>query len=483
MSQIKFGTDGWRAVIADTFTFDNVRIVTQAIADYVNHHGIGSLGVVVGYDNRFLGDRFAEAVAEVLMGNEIAVYLLPQGTPTPVTAFMIQHLQAAGAVMLTASHNPPEYNGIKFIPQYAGPALPAITDEIERYLQESTGACTEAAAGEISASVRRLSLEKGRQQGRLQEIQPMRDYLAHLQSVVNVEGIRSGSLKVVIDAMYGCGIGYLEEFLRSAGCQVEVIHCCRDPLFGGIVPEPMGKWLTDLKTTVQEGKADLGLAMDGDADRFGVVDREGNYLSANQVLYMILNYLLQTRDYRGPVARTVATTHMLDRIARRYGLEVEETAVGFKYIGQAILERGALLGGEESGGLSIHGHIPEKDGILATALMAEMVAISGKDPSQLIREVAEEYGSLVNERIDLHSTPEEKQRVLGLLPNFFPASIGGFKVLDRITHDGVKMLLEGDNWLLIRASGTEPMFRLYVEAKDVESMQRIQEDARKLLGL
>ncbi len=483
MSQIKFGTDGWRDLVADAFTFDNVRKVAQAIADYVNHHQLGSRGVVVGYDNRFLGERFAAAVAEVLLGNEIPVYMLPQGTPTPVTAFMIKHLQTAGAVMLTASHNPPEYNGIKFIPEYAGPALPAITDEIERYLNERTHDTAEIVAGVYNAPVCRMSLEKGRQLGKLQEIEPKAAYLEHLRSVVDVEGIRKGSLKVVIDTMYGCGMGYLEDFLRTAGCQVQVLHCCRDPLFGGIVPEPMGKWLTELRDEVLKNQANLGLAMDGDADRFGVIDREGNYLSANQVLYLLLNYLLHTREYRGPIARTVATTHMLDRIAARYGLAVEETAVGFKYIGQAILERGAMLGGEESGGLSIHGHIPEKDGILAAALMAEMVAVTGKDPRQLIEETAAEFGMLVNERIDLHSTPEEKQRVLEMLTKFTPEAVGGFKVVDRITHDGIKLLLEGGNWLLIRASGTEPMFRLYVEAGDVESMRRIQEGARELLEL
>lgn len=483
MSQIKFGTDGWRDLVAGAFTFDNVRKVAQAIADYINHHQLGRRGVVVGYDNRFLGDRFAEAVAEVLLGNEIGVYLLPQGTPTPVTAYMIKHLQAAGAIMLTASHNPPEYNGIKFIPEYAGPALPAITDEIERYLKARTHDSTDMAAGVYNAPVCRLALEKGRELGKLQDIQPKEAYLEHLSTVVNVEGIRKGSLKVVVDAMYGCGTGYLEEFLFSAGCELRLLHCCRDPLFGGIVPEPMGKWLTELRDVVLEDGADLGLAMDGDADRFGVIDRDGNYISANQVLYLLLNYLLHSREYRGPVARTVATTHMLDRIAARYDLAVEETAVGFKYIGQAILERGALLGGEESGGLSIHGHIPEKDGILAAALVAEMVAVTGKNPGQLIAEAAAEYGLLVSERIDLYSTPEEKQRILEMLAGFTPEAVGGFRVVDRITHDGIKLLLEDGNWLLIRASGTEPMFRLYVEANDTESMRRIQQSTRELLKL
>ncbi|MGI6649779.1 MAG: phosphoglucomutase/phosphomannomutase family protein [Bacillota bacterium] len=491
MSQIKFGTDGWRAIVADTFTFENVRRVTQAIADYVNHQQIGHRGIVVGYDYRFLGNRFAEAVTEVLMGNGISVFLLPQGTPTPVTAFIIQHRQAAGAVMLTASHNPPEYNGIKFIPEYAGPALPAITDEIERFLLKVLQEDPEPAGGKAdfvpakagSTRVKHLPLAKGRQLGLLQEVQPEEAYLTHLQSVVDVEGIRHHPLKVVIDPMFGCGIGYLEKFLLGAGCQVETIHSYRDPLFGGIVPEPMGKWLTELQSRVQETGADLGLAMDGDADRFGIVDRQGNYVSANQVLYLLFYHLLHTRQYRGPVARTVATTHMLDRIARKYGLAVEETAVGFKYIGQALLERGALLGGEESGGLSIHGHIPEKDGILAAALMAELVATGGKDPNQLSQEIAAEYGLLVSERIDIHSTQEEKERILGILQSFHPAYLADFKVIERITHDGVKLLLERDNWLLIRASGTEPLFRLYVEAEDWESLKRIQQAAIKLLGL
>ncbi|NLK52187.1 MAG: phosphoglucomutase/phosphomannomutase family protein [Syntrophomonadaceae bacterium] len=503
MSQIKFGTDGWRAIVADTFTFANVQRVTQAIANYVNQHDLGSKGVVVGYDNRFLADRFAATVTEVLLGNQIPVYLLPGGTPTPVTAFMIQHYQAAGAVMLTASHNPPEYNGIKFIPEYAGPALPALTDEIESYLHKilaeteskgvtrskpeggsgEAGEAGPALEGKISHRVRSLPLEKGRQAGNLKEVEPKAAYLEQLQSVVDVAGIRRRPLKVVVDPMYGCGIGYLDEFLRVLGCQVEAIHTHRDPLFGGIVPEPMGKWLADLQEAVIRSNADLGLATDGDADRFGVVDRKGRYISANQVLYLLLHYLLQTRKYRGPVARTVATTHMLDRIARRYSLEVEETAVGFKFIGQSLLERGALLGGEESGGLSIHGHVPEKDGILAAALVTEMVAVSGQDPVQLMETVAAQYGELISERIDIHTSLKDKQRILETLKDFYPAAVAGFPVIKRIAHDGVKLQLEGDNWLLIRASGTEPLFRLYVEAGNEKSMRSIQADARRLLGL
>lgn len=479
LGKIKFGTDGWRAIVADTFTFENVRSVSQAIASYVKQIGIGLKGLVVGYDNRFLAERFAEIVSEVLMGNDIPVYFLPGGTPTPVTAFMIKHLQTAGAVMLTASHNPPEYNGIKFIPEYAGPALPEVTDKIEEHLVILQNKSLE----EKKDTIKSMPFEKGHTIGLLKKIEPRDSYLKHLESVVDVEGIRNRLLRIVVDPMYGCGIGYLEEFLRSAGCQVKTIHSRRDPLFGGIVPEPMGKWLSELKQAVIDFQADLGLAMDGDADRFGVVDQDGNYLLANQVLYLLLNHLLHTRKYRGPVARTVATTHMLDRMARRYGLAVEETPVGFKYIGQSLLERGALLGGEESGGLSVYGHIPEKDGILAAALMAEVVAVSGKTPGQLMQEVQTEFGYLISERLDIHCTSEEKTKVLEKLQDFNPAFIGEYKVVDRITLDGVKLLLENDNWLLIRPSGTEPLFRLYVEAGNIESMKKIQNEVRNLLGI
>lgn len=474
MSGIKFGTDGWRAIIAREFTFANVALVAQAIAQYLHEHRLAAKGIVVGYDNRFLSDKFAETVAEVMAGNQIPVWLTVKATPTPVTAYTIKWKDAAGAVMLTASHNPPEYNGIKFIPDYAGPALPHITDEIEHFLQQLTG----------DGQVKQLPLEKAKEAGLIQDVEPFQVYLDHLASLIHVADIRRHPLKVVVDPLYGAGIGYLEHFLREAGCQVEVMHNYRDCLFGGSVPEPTGKILGELRDKVQREGADLGIALDGDADRFGIIDRNGDYISPNQVIYLALYHLLETRGKLGPaVARTVATTHMVDRIAARYGLTVEETPVGFKYIGQSLLERGSLLGGEESGGISIHGHVPEKDGILAASLVVEMVARWGMSLTELMEELSHEYGRLVSERLDIHCRPADKARVLQALHEFALAEVAGLKVRQKVTVDGTKVLLEGDNWFLVRPSGTEPLFRIYVEAINEEKLRQIQQEVREYLGL
>jgi alpha-D-glucose phosphate-specific phosphoglucomutase len=473
MSQIKFGTDGWRAVMAREFTFDNVRIVAQAIADFVTARRATGRGMVIGYDNRFLSEHFARAVAEVLVGNDIAVLMPEKALPTPVTAYSIKMTKTAGAVMITASHNPPEYNGIKFIPEYAGPALPEITDEIEANVRRL----------EEGAEIKETPLAEAEKKGLVTPIDPFRPYLEHLGTLVDLEAVRRSRLKVVVDPLFGAGVGYLERVLEEAGCEVQVIHGHRDPLFGGDLPEPSDRVLGELKEKVRTQKAHLGLALDGDADRFGVIDGNGEFINANQVLSLLFHHLLERRGLRGPVARSVATTHMLDRIAGWYGVGVEETPVGFKYIGQSLLERGSVLGGEESGGLSIKGHVPEKDGILAAALVAEMVATWGSSLTEALSELETQFGRIANERMDIHCTPKDKERVLGMFPIWRPNQLGGLNVVDKITVDGCKFLLSDGSWALLRPSGTEPLFRLYVETFDRENLRRIQGEVRGCLGL
>lgn len=473
MGKIKFGTDGWRAVMAREFTFDNVKIVTQAIARYVLAHDLAARGVVIGYDNRFLSEHFAGAAGEVLTGNGIPVFITNRATPTPVTAFEVKRRGAAGAVMLTASHNPPEYNGIKFIPEYAGPALPYITDELEKYVNDlvETGTYTD------------LDLDKAREKGLVQYVDPFEDYVAHLKTVVDLDSIRRAGLKVVVDPMFGAGIGYLDRVLADAGCRVEVIHGYRDALFGGSLPEPSAKVLTELRDRVMDSGAHLGLAMDGDADRFGIIDRDGRFINANQVLYLLYRHLIKNRGIKGPVARSVATTHMLDKIAARYGLEVDETPVGFKYIGESMMKKGSILGGEESGGLSITGHIPEKDGILAAALMAELVAVENKSLGEILAELDREYGGLISERLDIHCSQETKDRVLAELKELVPPEVAGLAVDKVNAVDGKKFVLVDGSYALIRASGTEPLFRIYVETDSVEKLRRIQQSMREILKL
>lgn len=526
MRRIKFGTDGWRGIIADDFTFANVRLVTKAVAGYINGLGMGHRGVVVGYDNRFLSDRFAAAVAGVFTGNGIKVYLAGEPLPTPVTAFAVKEYGTAGAVMLTASHNPPEYNGFKFIPDYAGPALPHITRAIEENIarllsghgrvhgadqevaQELAGSAGTGAACACTCTASPSAVHPvpspggmplrgaatpgaaGSQAGttasaaELVFIDPRPAYFAHLEKLVDMEAIARANLEVMVDAMHGSGMGYLDVMLKRAGNRVLECRCYRDPLFGGGLPEPTGKSLEGACQWIKEEEARLGLALDGDADRFGIIDSGGVYVTPNQFLPLLYHHLVTVKGMTGPVTRTVATTHMLDRIARHYGQEVYETAVGFKYIGQNLLERGCVLGGEESGGLSVKGHIPEKDGILAGLLAAEMVAVHGKTLAELTEEVAAFYGGrLYSERLDVHTAPEQKQRVLDRLQDFAPDRLAGQPVEQRITLDGLKLVLASGEWVLVRPSGTEPLFRIYVESDRPERIPEIQQEFKSLVGL
>ncbi|KNZ70075.1 phosphoglucomutase/phosphomannomutase alpha/beta/alpha domain I [Thermincola ferriacetica] len=473
MAAIKFGTDGWRAIMAKEFTFENVKYVAEALARYVKGSRLAGRGVVIGYDNRFLSEHFAQAVAEVFCGHEIKIFMNNRSMPTPVTAFAVKLKETAGAVMLTASHNPPEYNGIKFIPEYAGPALPYITNEIERLLHEAL----------TDGKVVETSFEKAVNNGLVEYFDPFPAYTEHLKSIIDTKAIKEANLKVIVDPMYGAGIDYLDTVLRDAGCQVETIHGYRDALFGGSLPEPSDKVLTQLKKLVVERRAHLGLAMDGDADRFGVIDADGAYITANQVLTLVYYHLLANKNIRGPVARSVATTHMLDRIARDFGMDVDETPVGFKYIGESMMKRGSILGGEESGGLSIAGHIPEKDGILANALIAEMVAWHKKPVREILKDIEDKYGRLFSERKDIRCSQETKERVLESLKELAPASVAGKAVHKVLSLDGRKFVLEDGSWALIRASGTEPLFRIYVEANSVDDLKAIQEEIVELVGL
>jgi len=492
--KIKFGTDGWRGIMADDFTFDNVRLVSRAVADYINAHQMGEKGIVVGYDNRFLADRFADTVAEVMVENGIPVYKTQSPTPTPVTAFGVKTWNTAGAVMITASHNPPEYNGLKFIPHYAGPALPHITGEIEnninrlqggivdRWDQEEALALAEMPVQEKTAGLNMQAVDNPIKP-EIKEIDPFPDYSRHMGNLIDVRAIGRAGLRLIVDPMYGCGIGYLEGLLREAGAEVQEIQCRRDPLFGGNLPEPTGKSLGELREWVLQEKAHLGLALDGDADRFGIIDVDGTYITPNQFLPLLYYHLVNKRGMRGPVTRTVATTHMLDRMAGKYGEEVFETAVGFKYIGRNLLEKGCVLGGEESGGLSIKGHIPEKDGILAGFLAAEMVAIHGKSLGELVQDLHREFGPIFSNRLDVHTSPEQKERVLAEMENFAPQQLVGVPVVSRITLDGVKLVLRDGSWVLIRPSGTEPLFRIYAEAESENKVKELQEAVCSELGL
>jgi phosphomannomutase len=469
---IKFGTDGWRAIMAEEFTFANVEIVAQGIANYLKEENLAEKGIVIGYDNRFLAEEFAVRVGEVMAGNGIPVFITAKPSPTPVTAYAILLQQAAGAVMLTASHNPAQYNGIKFIPQYAGPAIPAITEQIENHLKNLLR----------ESGVKKTEREQAVQLGMWKEISPEQEYLAALAKLINIPTIKKAELTIVVDPMYGAGIGYMEDFFQES-CKIHSLRSYRDPFFGGGLPEPTENNLQELREQVLTAQADLGLALDGDADRFGIIDTDGSYINPNQVLVLLYHHLLVNKGIKGPVARTVATTHLLDKMAKKYGYRAEETPVGFKYIGQMIREKGCILGGEESGGLSISGHIPEKDGILAAALITELRALSGKPLLSTLQEIEAEFGALYSQRLDLRTTSEDKNRILRDLETYYPDKLGGIAVVGKLSIDGLKLLLADDSWCLIRPSGTEPLFRIYVEAKDRKVLKQIQTDIKQDLKL
>lgn len=480
--KISFGTDGWRGIIAEDFIFDNLRLVTRAVAEYIIDENLQQRGIVVGYDNRFLSDRFAAVVAEELNHKGIPVFIIGKPTPTPVTAYAIKVHRAAGAVMLTASHNPPEYNGFKFIPEHAGPALPHVTKRIEENIKKHQGIFIKNLVEEAEGRYGHL-VQQSAPADCCSKIDPTDDYIAHIHGLIDFATIAKAGLKVVVDPMYGAGIGYLDTLLGNAGVTVEALHNHRDPLFGGGMPEPTGASLGELKERLLQRGADLGLALDGDADRFGIIDSNGEYITPNQFLPLLYYHLMEVKGMRGPAARTVATTHLLDRIAAHYGQQVEETPVGFKFIGQCLHERGAIMGGEESGGLSIKGHIPEKDGILAGLLAVEMVAHHGKSLTELLDQVYRQFGQLHSRRLDVKTSPEQKARVLEALARFKPQQVAGQAVTDIVRVDGVKMLLADGSWALIRPSGTEPLFRIYAEAAGLDRVEQIQQDVREKLSI
>ncbi|MCE2696400.1 MAG: phosphoglucomutase/phosphomannomutase family protein [Nostocales cyanobacterium LE14-WE4] len=455
--EIKFGTDGWRGIIADDFTFPNVRKVTRAIASYLETAYSKDKPVLIAYDTRFLADEFARTSAAVLADLGWNVKITDRDCPTPVIAYNARLLNSAGALMFTASHNPAPYCGIKYIPDYAGPATPEITDTIVANI--------EMASDELPGS---------NPSGTISTFDPKPDYLNFIYTLLDVEKIKSANLKVKYDALYSTSRGYLDEVLQHCGCQLESFHDWRDVLFGGGMPEPKGEQLVELVAAVKADHADLGLATDGDSDRFGIVDEQGNVLTPNTVLLVLARHLIKNKGKSGAIVRTVATTHLLDNFAAKYGLQIYETAVGFKYIGEKMRETAVLIGGEESGGLSIIGHIPEKDGVLADMLVAEAIAYEGKPLSQLVQEaIAEADGPLYNNRLDLHLTESHKVAVIDSYTQNPPSEVAGIAVKEVGRKDGIKLYLEEGSWVLLRPSGTEPLVRVYMETNSPAKLSQI----------
>lgn len=468
---IKFGTSGWRGIIGDDFTFDNVRLVTQSIADYVKQEAKkekvsknSGPAVIIGYDTRFLSENFARASAGVLAANKIKVFLCKRDTPTPVIAFEIIRQNLSGGINFTASHNPYQYNGLKFSPAWGGPALPQTTKAIEDKCKVLD-----------PANIKTVQLEEAKKEGLIKEIDPRPAYFRRLKNLVDFTAIKRSKLKIVTDMLYGTGIGYLDETLKSTGVTQKILHNWRDVMFGGNTPEPSEYNLQEMLGVIKKESYSLGLAIDGDGDRFGILDSNGAFINPNQTIALLLYHLIKTRKWNGVIARSVMTTHLIDKIAAKFGLEVKETPVGFKYIGEIMVKQGKnfIIGGEESGGLTIRGHVPEKDGVLACLLVAETAAINKKSISKILAEIEKLVGPVYSNRINYRLTYKQIEDFRLRLREKMPSEFAGIKVKDIITLDGYKFVLSDDSWLGMRFSGTEPVVRLYTETNSKEKMKKL----------
>ena len=467
MDEIKFGTSGWRGIIAKDFTFTNVRIVIKAIADRLAAEGKEKAGVVIGHDNRFMGENFSRDAVGVLAASGIKSWLCREGVPTPVIAFEILHRKAAGGINFTASHNPPHYNGIKFSPDWGGPALPETTHDLEKRIREIQG----------GTAIESMDFSRAVAEGWVEEIDPHPSYLARLRELVDMEAIAKTGLRLAYNPLFGVGQGYLDRLLGNCGVEVVIVNNRRDPYFGGHPPEPSADTMEDFVTLVQsDDRIGLGLATDGDADRYGIVDRDGSFIEPNYILPLLLDYLVRRRGVRKPAARTIATSHFLDAVGRHHGLDIFETPVGFKYIGELIRDGKILIGGEESAGLTLDGHVPEKDGILACLLVAEMVAVEGKSLKILLDELYRRVGSYFTRRVNIRLTSHLQQAFRDKLASP-PAALAGKKVERLVTIDGSKFLFSDGTWILYRMSGTEPVVRAYVEAFSAEELERMSREA------
>ncbi|GIX50346.1 MAG: phosphoglucomutase [Limisphaera sp.] len=474
---IKFGTSGWRGIIAQDFTFDNVRLATRGIADYLlaerNKDGSPLKDrpplVILAYDTRFLGREFALAAAEVLADAGLKPLLCNRDTPTPVVAHNIRTRRALGAINFTASHNPAEYQGLKFSPCNGAPAPPEVTGQIEQAI-----ARRQAEGWSFRGSVVGTY--------RCPTFDPQPAYFRQIRRLVDMEVIGRRRLKVAVNVCHGTGRGYLDRLLQEAGARVTVLNGKPDPLFGGHHPEPDAAGMAEVSKLVRSGKARLGLGTDGDADRFGVVDVDGRWLTPNQVLVLTLYHLVQNRGWKGSVVRTVPTSHQVDAVAALFGVKVHETPVGFKYIGALMEREPVIVGGEESGGLSIRGHVPEKDGILACLLMAELVATENRSLGRILADLEKKTGPFYTERLNIRIVPEQKEAILRRLAAGLDR-IGPFHVERFITIDGYKFLLPNHEWVAFRASGTEPMVRCYIEARSRSNLARLRKACQELLKL
>jgi alpha-D-glucose phosphate-specific phosphoglucomutase len=472
-SGIKFGTDGWRAIIAEDYTYANVRTCAQAVAEYLKSEGKADAPLVIGYDTRFASEGFAAAVAEVVAANGVKVLLASKAIPTPVTSFAVLHYRAGGGVVITASHNPGTYNGFKYKPDYGGSASPEIVAALEERIEWI----------HEHQSVNRRPLEALLQEGRVHYVDPSDAYLARIHELVDLSDVKQAGLEVVADSMYGAGSGYFERLLSGGSTKVIGIRQERNPAFPGIAPEPITPNLAACIQTIRDQMADVGLATDGDADRIGLVDEAGTFINQHQVYALLLLYLLEFRDMRGPAVRSVTSSVMADRLGEIYGVPVHETAVGFKYIGPKMTQVGAIMGGEESGGFGFSGHIPERDAILSGAYLLDLMVKLKRPMSGVIEYLQDKVGSFFYDRVDVQFAAGQREAILRRVAESQPSEVDGSRVVSVNSVDGYKFALDDGSWLLIRFSGTEPLLRIYTETTDRDRVQRILGEGRQIAGV
>ena len=465
-TQIKFGTSGWRAVMAEEFTFANVHRAVHGIARYVSSQKSNKPEVIVGRDPRFLGESFCAAAADILSSYGITPLVIAEPAPTPAISYAVIQSKADGAINFTASHNPPEYNGIKFSTPDGAPALPEFTQAIER----------EIAAFDANPKTPHSDAQS-QSQSQAQSIDPRRMYLSRLREIVDLDVIKQSGVKIAFDPMWGAARGYSDALLREAGVTVATVHDTRDVLFGGHAPEPDDHLLEDLRHQMREIGAAIGIATDGDADRFGIVDEDGTFLQANYIIALLFDYLVESRGWKHGVGKSVATTNLINALAEKYKIELHETPVGFKYIGELIKQDKILIGGEESAGLSIRKHVPEKDGVLAGLLCCEMVARRGASLSKQLTNLFDKVGSFFPLRENFPLTPDVKQKFTEKLRGD-PGEFHGTKVAQVVRTDGLKLVLADGSWVCYRLSGTEPVVRVYSEARSREGLAKLSAAAK-----
>lgn len=460
-TNIHFGTSGWRAIVADEFTLPNIRRAVAGIARYVAKQP-GNHRVLVGRDPRFLGEMFVEESARLLAAHGIVPEVIPEPAPTPAIAYAVRRRKTSGAINFTASHNPPEYNGIKFSTPDGAPALPEVTRQIEAEIA-ALGDDVPAAPAEARP---------------FDTVDVKPDYLQRLDELLDLKAVAKANLRIVVDPFWGAGRGYAQQILTAHGVPAVSVHDYRDVLFGGHAPEPDGPLLDDCRAKMRETNAALGIASDGDADRFGIVDRDGAFIQPNYVIALLFDYLVESRGWRNGVAKSVATTNLINALAERHNVPLYETPVGFKYIGELINQDKIAIGGEESAGLTIRGHVPEKDGILAGLLVAEMVAVRGKSLGEQLHDLFAKVGSFYPVRENFHLTQQAKDKFTEKLKTD-PTELDGRRVSKIVRTDGLKLIFQDGSWVCYRLSGTEPVVRAYTEARTKEDSARLTKAAEQ----